>query len=76
MNWQYCLNALDFDDHFLLDKQIQAIPAIEQNAFVFDRQLGLSWKRDVPKAQLTAKAGPSARCTSIAASMIERVKSS
>ena len=50
VNWQQMLHAFQFEDHFILNDEIQTIAAIKLDAFIFIGQGALALKRESAKA--------------------------
>ena len=45
VDWQELLHAFQFENDFIFNDKIQAIPAVQFDAFVFDWQRHLALKR-------------------------------
>lgn len=56
MDGKDVFNALNLQDHFILDGQVESVPAIELDAFVLDGQGALSLKRNALQVKLMTKA--------------------
>jgi hypothetical protein len=77
--------ALQFQYYSILNNQVEAITAVQFDAFVLDRQRDLALKNKTPQVKFATQtdfvrgfeqAWTSARCTSMAAPMIFSVSSS
>ena len=54
VNWQQMLHAFQFEDHFILNDEIQTLAAIKLDAFIFNGQGDLALKRESAKAEFAA----------------------
>ena len=57
MKWMDAFYRLEFDDHQIFNKQIQAVTAIEVHPLIDERNRNLGLKRSAPKDQLSDQAG-------------------
>jgi hypothetical protein len=56
VDWKGVLDTLQFQNHGILNDQVEAIPAVQFDAFVFNRQWHLALKGEPTQVEFAAQA--------------------